>query len=221
MKDTFNTKTSLTDLHHAYFVIGDPDEALQHLLFFFENELKLNIRSNPDFLHTKFETLTIDDARDIIKNQESKDFSKGHKIFIIQTNFITQETQNALLKVFEEPTVGTHFFILSPQDMLLPTLRSRMQVVNANNVVKPSESFLDLSLAERLIRVKGIVESISDEESSKQDAIAFLNQIEGEIYKKGPEKARKELTVCEMARASLYDRGAPIKIILENLALSI
>jgi ribosomal protein L31E len=78
-----------------------------------------------------------------------------------------------------------------------------------------------MDLKERLEVVKEITEAIKDEEKTKQDAITFLNTIEKELYKGGVEKNYEKLKVCEETRASLYDRGAPVKIILENLVLSI
>ncbi len=107
--------------------------------------------------------------------------------------------------------------------MLLPTLRSRMQVVElqVSSEKLQRDSILNLKLGDRLAKVKEITEAISDEDATKQDAIAFLNQVESELYEKGVEKSAKALRVCEEARASLYDRGAPVKIILENLVLSI
>ena len=38
-------------------------------------------------------------------------FGGSRKIFIIGANSFTREAQNALLKTFEEPTAGTHFFL--------------------------------------------------------------------------------------------------------------
>ena len=97
-----------------------------------------------------------------------------------------------------------------------------MLVIQAENEnLEKLKKVLDLSLAERLTLVKVLTESISDEEKTKQDAIVLLNQVEAELYEKGVEKSAKSLEVCESARASLYDRGAPVKIILENLMLSI
>ncbi len=191
------------------------------LLSFIRDEVKVEVSGNPDFWHGIFNTFTISDARAISLSQESRDFQGGKKIFIIQTDFITEEAQNSILKVFEEPTKGTHFFIISPQDMLLPTLRSRMQVIIHNSDELKLESVLKMKLSDRLSKVKEIVEAISDEEKTKQDAIAFLNRIEKELYSEGVEKSAYKLRVCEDARQSLYDRGAPVKIILENVLLTI
>lgn len=210
------------DLHHAYFLIGNAEEIFQNLKDFLEEEVGFKTAGSADFWHGKYNTLNIENARLIAESQGRKDFVLGKKIFVIETDFITEEAQNALLKVFEEPTVGTHFFIISPQEVLLPTLRSRLVVeLCESESNKKTKSVLNMELWERLEMVKEITEAISDEEKTKQDAITFLNQIEKELYKQGLEKNHKSLAVCEQARASLYDRGAPVKMILENLVLSI
>ena len=128
----------------------------------------------------------------------------------------------APLKVFEEPTTGTHFFIISPQDTLLPTLRSRMQIIFHNSAEhSPFQEVLNMNLAERLARVKEITEGISDEEKTKQDAVALLNHVEKELYKKGIGNSAQSLKITQSARMSLYDRGAPIKMILEHVMLNV
>ena len=66
---------------------------------------------------------------------------------------------------------------------------------------------------------------------TKQDAISLLNQIERELHessfaeatedKERLTKNAKALEACALARIALYDRGAPIKMILENVMLSV
>ncbi len=209
-------------LHHAYLIVSHKiDETAEKLKEFFEEILGLRVSGNPDFFHQKFQTLSIDDARAISENESRKSLDGKKKIFLIEADFITEEAQNSLLKIFEEPALGTHFFIISPQDMLLPTLRSRMQVIEHSSEAEESSSILSLDLGSRLAQVKEITEGISDEEKTKQDAIAFLNSIEAELYAGGVEKNAKGLEVCKLTRKALYDRGAPVKMILENLVLSI
>ncbi len=210
------------NLHHAYFfVTHKAQEMVSDLKSFLEEHLGLKTSGNPDVQHLEFKTLTIEHARDLAFAQERKDFAGSRKVFIIQADFITEEAQNSLLKVFEEPTPGTHFFIISPQDILLPTLRSRMQIIVEQTQLEKSQSILNLKIGERLIRVKEITDAISDEEKTKQDAIGLLNQVERELYEKGANKNVKALEVCQLARVSLYDRGAPVKMILENVMLSV
>ncbi len=222
MDSLTNSYNQTKNLHHAYFLVGDKNQLTKDLIFFLENSVGISTNGNPDFWVGVFDNMTIDDARNITLSSERMDFSGGKKVFIIQTDFIGLEAQNSLLKVFEEPTSGTHFFIISPQDLVLPTLRSRMQVIYfGNNDHKKRESILNLKLKERLDKVKELTEGISDEENTKQDAISLLNQIELELYEKGVEKSLTGLQICDLARASLYDRGAPIKMILENVMINI
>ncbi|KKR65947.1 MAG: hypothetical protein UU06_C0008G0013 [Parcubacteria group bacterium GW2011_GWB1_40_5] len=221
MKVLIDSYKKSGDLHHAYFLVGETEEIFLHLRDFLEKEVKVKTTGNPDFSYEKYDTLTIDGARSISSNQERKDFFSGTKFFVIQADFITEEAQNSLLKVFEEPTPGTHFFIISPQDNLLPTFRSRMQVITQKSIKSTKSKVLEMEIAERLAKVKEITDAISDEDKTKQDAIVFLNQVERELYEAGVEKNHKALEICELTRASLYDRGAPIKMILENLVLSV
>ncbi len=211
-------------LHHAYFLVGDGQCITQDLIDFLENSVGVKKSGNPDFQIRTVGTFAIDDARVVSDFQHRKSFSGGKKIFIIEADTITEEAQSSLLKVFEEPTAGTHFFIISPQDILLPTFRSRMQVIQVENVRgknSKADSILNLKLKERLERVKEIIDGISDEEQTKQDAISFLNQIEKELHGNGIEESSLALEVCQLARESLYDRGAPVKMILENVVLTV
>jgi hypothetical protein len=208
-------------LHHAYLLVGEISSISKKLLSFLEKDVKVKISSNPDFWFGNFETFNIENAREVIERAGRKNFSEGKKVFIIATENITEEAQNSLLKVFEEPTTETHFFIISPQNILLPTLRSRMQIILSAENKKSSESILKMKLTERLEKVKEITEGISDEDKTKQDAINFLNEIETELYENDLKDSVSALKVCQLARDSLYDRGAPIKMILENVVLSI
>jgi DNA polymerase III delta prime subunit len=221
MDRLINSYKQSKNLHHAYFLVGDTEIIFSKLKDFLEKSVGIKTSGNPDFWQGKFATLTIDDARDIAEAQARKDFKGEKKIFVIRAGFITEEAQNSLLKVFEEPTTGTHFFIISPQDILLPTLRSRMQVILNNIETVKSLSILDLKFKERLEMVKEVTDAIKDEDKTKQDAITLLNQIEKELHVGGVEKFARSLRICEEARESLYDRGAPVKIILENVMLSI
>jgi DNA polymerase III delta prime subunit len=208
-------------LHHAYFLVGEKETLLEKLNKFIENDLKFEINKNPDYWLNRFNSLNIEEARLIESRAEKKSFKNQSKIFIILADFISLEAQNALLKIIEEPGAETYFFIISPQDTLLPTLRSRMQVLSDAQIQKNKEKILSLPLSKRVILVKEITDAISDEEKTKQDAISFLNQIETEIYMLGTKENFEKLKLCEKTRESLLDRGAPIKIILENLVLSV
>lgn len=222
MENFFNKIKTIDSLHHAYFFIGDVLETKEKLLNFFDKKLKIQILGNPDFKVLDFQNLSIEEARTIKDDSEKMSFS-GKMIFLVSFESISLEAQNSLLKVLEEPASDTYFFLVSPQDTLLPTLKSRIQIVKSEKlkVENNSDSILKLNFKERLDRVKEIVESISDEDSTKQSAIDFVNNIESELYKNDLKDVSLKLNACAKAREYLLDRGAPIKMILENLVLSI
>src|SRR3989338_8877964 len=117
-------------LHHAYLIEGERRSVHLALNRFFENELKLKIRGNPDLLFAEYDTFTIDEAR-ALKDWQSKRPAVGEqKFFVLALNNATHQAQNSLLKVLEEPTAGTHFFLIEPSaNIFLPTVRSRLFIV--------------------------------------------------------------------------------------------
>ena len=228
------------NIHHGYLIVGDREANKLSLLDFLQKDLDISITGNPDFSFTEYNTLNIEDARALTETQTRKDFGGSKKIFILAAHIITEEAQNALLKVFEEPTPGTHFFILATQNNFLPTFLSRLQVIRADTTgfrVLPSQSFgkaskagmtgeyesiLDMPIAERLALVTKLAGDISDEKKVKQDAVDLVVHVEAELVAKNDmEKFAKELKECEFARTALFSRGAMTKMILENLMLQI
>lgn len=223
--DFFLKKIDSTNLHHGYLLIGEREFIKKSLFDFLESELKVDTAGNPDFLYFDFNTLSIDEARELASMQERKGFGENtepsKKIFVVGTNIITEEAQNALLKVFEEPTPGTHFFILVSQNTFLPTFLSRLVVIKLSNNQVESEKITEKSLPERLALVTKMAGDISDEKKVKQDAINLVNSIERELASHGVEKNSHALKECRFARNALFSRGAMVKMILENLMLQI
>jgi DNA polymerase III delta prime subunit len=210
------------DLHHATFFIGDVEFTKNKVLAFLEKDLKFKTSGNPDFKNIDYKSLSIQDARELINSSERKSVD-GKMIFLVSFDFISLEAQNSLLKVIEEPTLDTYFIFISPQDNVIETLKSRMQVYRDDTEESKSKekSVLDMNMKDRLGFIKEIVDSISDEESTKQDAISLVNKIEKELYKQGTLSSSDSLAACSNAREALFDRGAPVKMILENLVLTI
>lgn len=227
MQVLIDTYKNTGGLHHAYVIEGDRDTVFTALQTFLDTDMKWNTHANPDFWHATYDSFGVEDARDLKEMQQHKAFGEhGKKIFIVSFNFITLEAQNSLLKVFEEPTSGTHFFIITPSaDIFLPTIRSRVIVMSHHTQQEEKggglsiKNFLKSSLSERLEMVTQIIE---DKEKIK--AIEFLNQLERELLEKwgtdlDQEKINtfKEIMKC---RRYLGDRAPSVKLILEHVALS-
>lgn len=75
------------------------------------------------------EEFKISDAKEVIA--EAYISSSQEKFIALIGKIFNKEAQNALLKVLEEPPINIHFLIFVPyKNALIPTIRSRMQVIN-------------------------------------------------------------------------------------------
>lgn len=118
----------IANLHHAYLILGERALSENFLLSSFE-EMGVREIGNPDFHAYRMKSFDIASARALRERAMEKPFGEK-KIFLISAERFTPEAQNALLKTLEEPNENMHFFILlREQDLLLPTLLSRMQLV--------------------------------------------------------------------------------------------
>ncbi|MCC2630935.1 MAG: polymerase subunit delta, polymerase subunit delta protein, partial [Candidatus Paceibacter sp.] len=215
LKDTFKNSGNV---HHAYLMEGEKEAIRNNLLDFIEKDLKHPIQGNPDFWHERFDTFSIDDARRLRDMQSVKPLVHPRKIFIMEVYSMTVEAQNALLKIFEEPTPGTHFFVLiDAADMLLPTLRSRMIIVadegqtNFGKVL--AKKFLEASVGERMTMIAPLLE--------EKDKAATSQLIDGIIveFGKKPQQYSSELKELLKFRSYLADRSPSLKLILEHISL--
>ena len=180
---------------HAYLLLGDPVSA--------EKELCIE-RGSPDFFPFREALFGIEEARALVEMANRRSFT-GKKIFFITPERITLEAQNALLKTFEEPTLDTQFFLcVSDESVILPTLKSRMQVVNVQHRVlnKRAEKFFNLPVAKRLEFAK----KFADDE---ENLTTFLDELL--LLKRAKEIYRMRLLS--------NDRAASPRLILEHLSL--
>ena len=226
MDELINSYKNSGALHHAYVIEGNVELIREALFEFIEKTLQHAVRGNPDFLHLTFEVFGIDEARNLRGLQGNRAFEGGRKIFVIETGSLTIEAQNSLLKVFEEPTAGTHFFLLMPSvHTMLPTLRSRVQILkNTYLAVRPpsnAKTFLAMSQAERAHAIKQLID-----DKDKKGAVEFVNDLLLEyrsridLLKATPEEI---FVLEEIQKVSSYlsDRSSSVKQLLEHISVII
>lgn len=198
-------------MHHAYLLAGGSAEA-EKFLHSFWKERGVELQGSPDFFLWKIPVFGIDEARELKAQAVRKSFG-GQKVFFISPERITGEAQNALLKTFEDPGPDTHFFLAVREEaLILPTLRSRMQIVRTlrsdlnsaqgQTLESGAQNFLKLSLKERLVFAK----KFADDEKNLS---VFLDEIL---------RISRSKEVYDVRKFS-DDRGAAPRLILEHLAL--
>ncbi|MES2314933.1 MAG: hypothetical protein V4524_03315 [Patescibacteria group bacterium] len=234
----FDQLSSLS--HHAYGLVGTT-ETRDELISILEKKHTITAQGNPDFYIRNYETFTIDDAREIKSLHSSRPLTDegsikgnngaGKKIFVLTMNGITIEAQNALLKLLEEPAEYARFFLIIPSaHLLLPTVKSRLSLIGEASssketdadLIKDAEAFIKANQSKRLDIVKTLVDAISKEKKTKQDAIDFLNAVQGLVYKeKSVKEGKLALEAIEVARNYLNDRAPSVKMLLEYVALNV
>lgn len=200
-------------MHHAYLLIGDSDSAEKFFHLFWQ-ERGVALHGSPDFFLWKIPVFGIDEARELNAQAMRKAFAPrlpsgqaGRKIFLISSERITSEAQNALLKTFEDPYPATHFFLVVREEaLILPTLRSRMQILRVKSLAfdksEEAQNFFSLPLKGRL----NFAKEFSDDGGNLS---VFLDELLRIL------RSRKIYDVRKWSD----DRGAAPRLILEHLSL--
>jgi len=212
---------------HAFVAQGG-HESLSALLSLLKEE-GVETVGNPDFYTRTYGSFTIDNARELAARAAMHGL-KGPRVFVLAVDTINAEAQHALLKTLEEPPGSARLFFLHPSpDTLLPTIRSRVQILALPGITHTSAvvdvaSFLKAAPAKRLDMLKPLLENpVKDEQSSSYGAgrrdmgeiLLFLSALERAL---GPTQ-REALHAVYRARRYSDDRGALVKPLLEQVAL--
>lgn len=198
-------------MHHAYLLIGAVPWARAQIP---EDDRTIGT----DVALNVYERMGIDDARALIDLASRAPLTRPVRVFMIEAQGLTVEAQNALLKLFEEPSLTTRFYLIVPTaDALLPTLRSRLLLLDteagSTELNEVTKVFLAASYAERL-------DMIADRAKRKDDAWMSALFAGLERYAHSTHNAAVMRDAC-MANAASKSAGASKKMLLEHLALSI
>lgn len=227
--------------HHAYVITGSVKKTKVDLIHFL-NKKGIKTEGNPDFWISEYDNASVEDIRGMIDLASRHAVNEdGKRYFVLVLNEgISHSGQNALLKILEEPNLGSHFFILiSSSSNLLPTVLSRVHVLKdlaegesekelSENVTK----FLKSGIPSRLEMVKSLLSDLSDENITFSDIENFVNEIEKQSYQKIKslmnedsklEKINnvKTLETILLTQNYLRDPSSSTKILLESLALNL
>ena len=213
--------------HHAYFYEGPlalVGELRAHAREFFN----FIGEHNPDVQVREFEKFGIDDSQ-ALRSLASFKSTSGRALFIIGIGSITSEAQQALLKLFEEPSRGSIFILLVPHGTLLPTLRSRLMQYPENlqpALKKGPEEAATFLKATYKTRSTSITALLKDDEGAKERVRALLQGLEAKIYaalqkSKGKKEYREALEDIAKVRSYVGDRSPSLKMLLEHLAATL
>jgi DNA polymerase III delta prime subunit len=219
----------------SFVVEAEAEEGIKIAQAWAERELGIQVKGNPDTVVLRYGLFSIADARRVLETAASAPFAGEYKVLIIVASRAFHEAQNALLKLFEEPPKGTYLFLVMPSlGGLLSTLRSRVQILkhearSTKYEINPAEEFLKASKEKRSAMIKKLTNGKDEEEKreNRHEATALLNGIEAVAYKHRGDTLQKSQGITSLLndiailREYLYDRSAPVRMILEHLSLVI
>ena len=132
--------------------------------------IKFNSENNPDFaiLNPDGNSIKISQIREMQQNVYKKPIVSNKKVFIIDdSDKMSEEAQNSLLKTLEEPPEYIIIILItSNENKLLNTIKSRCLKINFNN-----------------IDTKDILQYISKEQIMDQPSSSLLTMCNGSIGK--------------------------------------
>lgn len=208
-------KTSLVGNAHLIEGSGAALECLFELL----NAEGITTHGNADVYVREYARFGADDARVLKERAMLRSTSGGRRVFIIVTPGMTTEAQNALLKTLEEPPADSmFFFVVSSPQSLLPTLRSRMQILvlaaSESDELIDTKKFLAAPPEKRLELLKPLLEKDDDDKRDLRPVLVFFSSLEAQLA-----TSPDGLRTVYGARKYIYDKGALLKPLLEQVAL--
>lgn len=219
--------------HHAYLSIGAPEPGIRAARAFAAQHLGIEGADHPDLAVFSYEGLfPIDHARRIITFASQAPVRGDKKLIVIAAGRLFPPSQNALLKLFEEPSEGTTLILIVPAiGMLLPTLRSRLIELprEEGKIDVAAQLFLEASRTEREKMVAKLVsrgKSDKDEEkqAARMEAVRLcegliLAAYEKQAAGKDAEELTRFLRDLDRFMPILHTSSAPLKLIFEHILI--
>jgi DNA polymerase III delta prime subunit len=219
-----------TPTHHAYLIVGDSAAHFEKSRLHMREKISAGTFHAADAWSRAYGAISIDDAREIKEIQNTMPVGE-RRVVLISVETIQHEAQNSLLKLFEEPSVHTVFFVFArTPEIFLPTVLSRFNIVTiasvdaGSNLTEKKDAksvdirkFLSSTIAERVEMLEPIIE-----DKNKNQAEQFLNSLEaalasGKTFKTSP-VAPAIFEDIFSARRFLRSRSPSVKMILEHLS---
>jgi DNA polymerase III delta prime subunit len=226
MRELEETLSNTGGIGHAYIVEGDLDAAVAAVCRFCEERLGCPPAGNPDFTVSRFDAMLVEDAVSLRDRQSVVTAGDGRQVIVAAFRHATRDAQNALLKVLEEPSERTHFFLVVPYaSLLLPTVRSRAALVRFGSTGDDglAAPWLVAAAGKRLALAEKLAKDIRDEKKTRADGLALLDALERGLAARAaaePAAARAARAVLAAKRRWNHHGSSP-KLLLESVALAL
>ena len=211
----------------SFLIIGRENESIKnYAAVFLEREKvdKLDIG-----LIESEKAVGIASVREFQKKIYLKPFKSKQKAIILNAkNGITQEAQNALLKVLEEPPQNTIIIILAEnKNSILPTIISRCKIIHLKEAKKTlrQREFEEILLSLNQMETGDKLKLAQDNSKDKETALLFIENllIAGKnLLETGENKnILSSLKLLQKTYTEIKTSNINIRLSLENLFLNL
>lgn len=184
------------------------------------------ITPSPDFftISPQKTSISISEIRNLKSHIFQKPFSLPYKYVIIEdSQKLTQEAQNALLKILEEPPKSA-IIILEASDKfsLLPTILSRVVTLEATESLKPKQQKQSILDSDSKIELLSQITQVDNPQEWLDNQMVILaEKLEGAIKNKSDtQKITRTLKLCAQAKKMIAANIKP-RFALSNLVFLI
>lgn len=204
----------MKELHHANIIV-EQNNSCNFVFDILKNQLDFLVQNNPDFLLLENLNFGIDEARNFGAWIINKPLVGEVKVAILLVKSITHEAQNALLKILEEPPIGTYIFIqVGSLGGILPTFLSRLRILNVPKEFSDTSGgseFLKGDIKKKFLIIKTLARKVDKSEMQK-----LIGNLEENAYKTSSDN----LDLKNILKAKVFAniRGSSPRILLEWLA---
>jgi len=204
---------------HKILLVSDNQEKTVEYLEKFKKENKINQNYLTEISPLK-EEIVLSQIKDL-KKELLITLDKERWIIFYNFEKANIESQNALLKTIEEATKNNFVFITNNQYKILPTLRSRLKIIdikNSNDIYTTEEIDLCLAIDRSPLQHLKTVSKLD-----RQESVIFLDKLLFYYQKKLAEQKRNCLIIKKILtiRRLIQDNNLNCQLALDNLLIFI
>lgn len=185
-------------------------------------EMDIAFVGNPDVFEIDVLKLGVEEARSVRSFADSRPVQMDKKIVVVYFDYITDEAQNSLLKVLEEPESSKFILVSERGDQFIPTLKSRLFFAESEGVDIEESLYVissKKSIAENLKIVDKIVLDYKDEKITKIEIEKILRRLLKELRTKDKVAVSNVHSQTLQAINYLHDTSSSIKMLLESVVI--
>jgi DNA polymerase-3 subunit delta' len=174
-----------------------------------DSRFELFIKDETNFL--------VSDANEVIAKAYLS--SKESVFLCLGANTFSDVVQNRLLKIIEEPPKNKYFILITPlKSALLPTIKSRLPVIN----LLDNENEIELNLDLYNLNLQSVYDFIQkNRRTNIQDGIKLTEEIIKEAIKSKKYNIDESLLELFSKLRTALDMGSPVDFILTTLLLKL